>query len=67
MKKDAPEVAEAKKGDFYIPMWLKLADLPKTLLYPLEIRDWLINDLQNGFPKEPRIAKLKISELRQTL
>jgi len=55
---------EEKEDDFYEPVWMKISKLPKLLLYPLEIRDWLIEDLKKRFQKKPRIAKLKIEELR---
>ena len=55
------------KNDFYQPLWVDISSLSKLLLYPLEIRDWLISDLKNGFPSKPRKAKLKISDLRQDL
>jgi len=55
------------KNDFYQPLWVDISRLSGLLLYPLEIRDWLISDLKNGFPTEPKIAKLKISDLRQDL
>ncbi len=55
------------KHDFYQPVWISIPKLPKLLLYPLEIRDWLIVDIKNGFPSEPRKASLKIPDLRQDL
>jgi 8-oxo-dGTP pyrophosphatase MutT (NUDIX family) len=64
---DAMEIAANLAGDTHKPMWFPLAKLPETLLYPLEIRDWLIEDLEGGFPKKPRIAELQISDLRQSL
>ncbi len=52
------------KKDFYQPLWIEASQLPNLLLYPLEIRDWLIDDIKNGFPSEPKKAKLKISDLK---
>jgi len=59
MKKD--------KNDFYKPEWIETNKLNNLLVYPLEIRDWLITDLANGFSYDIRIAKLKTSDLRQSL
>ncbi|MBI3632290.1 MAG: NUDIX domain-containing protein, partial [Candidatus Vogelbacteria bacterium] len=36
------ELEENRAGtDFYEPLWYPISKLPQTLLYPLEIRDWL--------------------------
>jgi len=61
------EVVANSEGDLHEPIWLPTQRLAETLLYPLEIRDWLISDLKNGFPEKPRVANLKIQDLRQTL
>lgn len=53
--------------DFYKPLWINLNKLPKLLLYPLEIRDWLIKDLKNKFKNAPRHVSLKVEDLRQSL
>lgn len=52
---------------FYEPTWINVDKLPELLVYPLEIRDWLIDDLKNGFRNQVREAALKISDLRQSL
>jgi 8-oxo-dGTP pyrophosphatase MutT (NUDIX family) len=61
------EIMEMGKGDYYNPLWVNIDKLEEMLVYPLEVRDWLIADLKNGFSKKVRAAKLRISELRQTL
>lgn len=53
--------------DSYEPTWVAISKLKNLLLYPLEIRDWLIKDFKNGFRQKPRKAKLKVEELRQSL
>ena len=62
---NAPELNE--KYNFFKPLWLPISKLGETLLYPLEIRDWIIEDLKTNFPKKVRSADLKIAELRQSL
>jgi len=62
---NAPE-RQAKRG-LHQPMWLPLKLLSGTLLYPLEIRDWIMQDLVLGFPQEVRAAKLSVGQLRQTI
>jgi len=54
-------------ANFYNPIWYEIKGLPKLLLYPLEIRDWLIEDAKKSFENVPREATLKVSELRQSL
>lgn len=54
-------------ANFYKPIWYEIKDLPQLLLYPLEIRDWFIDDIKVNFENVPREAKLKVSELRQSL
>ena len=53
--------------DFYDPMWYEIGELPQLLLYPLEIRDWFIEDIKTNFGNIPREAKLRVSKLRQSL
>lgn len=53
--------------EFYDPNWYPLDKLSQLLLYPLEIRDWLIEDLRKDFGNTPKVARIKISELRRTL
>lgn len=65
---ESNELEENRKGtDFYEPLWYPIKDLPKMLLYPLEIRDWLTDDIRSGFSDKVREATFKISELRQTI
>lgn len=64
---DSVEVLNHDPNDTIEPMWLDLDKLPSTLLYPLEIRDWLLEDLEQGFKPQVRTANIKIRELRETL
>lgn len=56
-----------KDTNYYEPQWIPIETLPALLLYPLPIRDWLIEDLRSGLSTEPRVADVAIEELRQTL
>lgn len=53
-------------NDFYEPLWYPTQKLSETLLYPLEIRDWLIWDFKNDFSDKTKEETFKISELRQS-
>lgn len=57
----------SEKTDFYEPLWFPVGKLSETLVFPLEIRDWLLEDMKNNFENVLREATLKISELRQSL
>jgi len=50
---------------YYRPQWIALNKISKINLYPLEIRDWLLEDIKKGFKNTPREEHLKISDLRQ--
>lgn len=53
-------------GNFYKPLWVKISEIKNLLLYPLEIRDWLLQDLQNNFQNTPREATIAVVDLRQS-
>ena len=59
------ERMEKGKSDTYEPVWVPLNKLTNILLYPLEIRDWLIKDLKDNFINTPRKQTLTTEELRQ--
>ncbi len=60
------EMRESEKH-FYNPVWCSIETLPQLLLYPLEIRDWLLEDIKTHFAQVPRAATLRVTDLRQTL
>lgn len=55
------------ENQIYDPNWVNVEKLPKLLLYPLEIRDWLIEDLKTNLENKPRVATLKSTNLRQEI
>lgn len=55
----------SRGNNFYQPLWWELTKLPETLLYPLEVRDWLIEDLKSNFSQVPREADFKVENIRQ--
>jgi ADP-ribose pyrophosphatase YjhB (NUDIX family) len=68
LTEDSDEMRKMEKGDqLYEPVWMDIKEFANLLVYPLEVRDWLIKDLKEGFPKRPRKAKLKFKDLRQSL
>ncbi len=54
-------------GQFYNPRWFKIEDLRNMLVYPLEIRDLLLEDFKNNFSNPVNISTIKISELREII
>ncbi len=66
---DANEAREMEKNgaNSYEPGWYAIESLPQLLVYPLEIRDWLISDIKTNFEIIPRESNIKVAELRQSL
>jgi mutator protein MutT len=66
---DGNEARDMGKSNdnFYNPVWYEIKGLPQLLLYPLEIRDWFIEDAKANFGNVPREATIKVSELWQSL
>lgn len=56
-----------RENQTYKPEWVRIDKLPKLLLYPLEIRDWIIQDYKSSFKDTPKSAALKSTELRQEI
>lgn len=55
------------ENQIYLPKWVSLKVTPNLLLYPLEIKNWLIADLKNNFEKTPRTETLNSKELLQKI
>ena len=49
------------------PLWVKVYELKHMLVYPLEIRDDLLRDIENDFATCPRETKINVRDLRQSL
>jgi len=53
MHPNSPEYQDNLIGDdLYLPQWLPVEKLSEIILYPLEVRDRLIQDLQHGFSEK---------------
>jgi len=66
--KNSEEAREMKSGqNLFKPLWASIKELDKLLLYPLEVRDWLIEDYKDDFKRTPRKASLEIKDLRQEI
>lgn len=50
--------------DFHKPLWIKIDKLKNMLIYPLEIRDLLIEDFKNNFINPVNTLTIKILHLR---
>lgn len=66
LPKDSIEFARSHDKNYYEPMWIPIHLVEQLKLYPLEIKEQLIHDLQHGFTNKPHHMTLKKSELRQT-
>jgi mutator protein MutT len=68
LSNDSPEKEEILKSkEIFDPLWVKLEKLKDILVYPLEIRDLLIEDYKNGFTNKINTLTIKISELRESI
>lgn len=54
-----------KEDQTFKPVWTDIGELDNKLLYPLEIRDWLIQDCRTDFKDTPKTATLNSTDLRQ--
>jgi 8-oxo-dGTP diphosphatase len=61
------ERMEKDECDVYKPKFVKIMKVKNLLVYPLEIRDWLLKDLESGFDKEPKTLTIEVKNLRQKL
>ena len=61
---DSEEYKNNSIDNFYEPRWVDIDKLSELLVYPLEIRDCLINDIKNNFKNCPRLLSYEISDLR---
>lgn len=62
---ESEEMRRSSETNFFEPMWVGL-DIVETLrLYPLEIRDWFLEDLRVRFADCPRKAFVNRSDLRE--
>src|SRR3989344_6107959 len=63
---DSPEKEEMLGGkEFFNPTWVEIKELRNSLLYPLEIRDLLLEDVADNFQKQRQAVNIKISERRK--
>lgn len=47
------EYEDNQRGDnVHLPQWMPVGDIPNKLLYPIEVRDRLVEDIQRGFSNE---------------
>jgi 8-oxo-dGTP pyrophosphatase MutT (NUDIX family) len=55
----------AAGNDLYEPIWYDISKINQLILYPIEIRDWLIEDYKSGFINTPREATISVHDLRE--
>src|SRR3989344_4214887 len=48
------ERMQTEEGQYYEPKWLPLARLNETIVFPLQIRDLVIEDIKNSFNQEQK-------------
>lgn len=65
LDKNSIEYKVNSKINFYRPEWIKINSLSNLLLYPLELRDLLIEDITIDFKDCPKEQIIKVSERRE--
>lgn len=61
---DSEEHLRSSDNNFYKPMWVPIDQLKDILLYPLEIRDLLITDIESGLRQKTLKIEVSNSKLR---
>ncbi len=65
---DSPEAKEDDpETNVHVPCWTKLSELPKLLFFPLEVRDWVIEDAPRGWEGVFREESFRVAELRREI
>ncbi|MEN9328703.1 MAG: hypothetical protein RI947_1511 [Candidatus Parcubacteria bacterium] len=59
------EAMKNNANDYYEPMWVPIEKIGELVLYPLELRDWLLEDIKDGFRSTPREASMRVEDIRQ--
>lgn len=68
LQSDSIECKRMESGtEFYEPLWVHIDYIKNMLIYPLEIRDWLVEDVKNGFSKSVKEETFIKEDLRQVL
>lgn len=59
---EANESAAIRNGEdqVYEPRWYPIIELSNMTVFPLEVRDWIVSDAQEGFDHEIRSAQVKM-------
>ena len=66
LSESAPEIIREHNNNFYLPIWYEVSQLNQILLYPLEVRDWIIEDRKVGFPEQVRSETIQLAKLRRS-
>ena len=67
LSEDAVEVNKINQRNTYEPCWLSLTEFANSLVYPLEVRDAILEDRKTNFAQTPREERVVFAELRQSL
>jgi mutator protein MutT len=68
LREDSIERKKTLQGNnSYNPLWVTIEELKNMLVYPLEIKDLLVEDYKNGFINPVNTLTIKVSELREKI
>jgi 8-oxo-dGTP diphosphatase len=64
LSEKSEEYQRSSHNNFYKPKWLPINQIKNILLYPLEIRDLLVQDLRDDFKSNETKIEINYSKLR---
>ena len=59
------EIMSTKTNNYFKPRWIELKELPHLTAYPIEVRDWVLEDIKSNFSNDVRQIQIKIEELKR--
>ena len=59
------EFLDSSEENKYKPMWKNINELTDLPVFPLEVRDWFIEDYKNNFIQTPREQTIGIEQRRK--
>jgi len=68
LQNDSIESEKMRQGNqLYKPKWVPVEELAPMLIYPLEIKDWFLEDKKNDYINTPREAFIEKKDRRQII
>ena len=59
------EIMSKKTNNYFKPRWINLTELPHLTAYPIEARDWVVDDMKTNFSGPVRQIQIRIEDLKR--